>query len=193
MHPINAMTRTQFSQVSSNAKLKVLIIYSNFALAAKANALLQKIADSSATKQDWIITPWRMQLIKFPPTANEALSDAKDAQLIVFALTARQFVPSWMEYWLGRWAECRSIENAALTLISETESPVFGEAPATTLHRFCQRYDLKFFCGDLGTTDSKDQMGGPEDLSFELDGRKLVTGLDLQRIYMPRSCWGINE
>jgi hypothetical protein len=73
--------------------MKTLIIYDDFASATKASATLQQSAQSPAISVQWNTKLWRLGLLKFPPTAEEALTESLDAHLIVFARPCAQWVP----------------------------------------------------------------------------------------------------
>ena len=67
----------------------------------------------------WNIRPWRVDLLKFTPTADEALTEALDAHLIVFAGCSAQSLPFWLERWLEQSAKYRRIKDAALAAGSD--------------------------------------------------------------------------
>ena len=128
--------------------MKALIIYDDFASAAKANAALQHSAQNVDLAVQWSISPWRVDILKFPPTAEKALTDAADAHLIVFAGRISQSLPFWLEHWLEHWAKCRQIEDAALAVYCKgsTDAPPI---PATLeLSQFATRHGLNFIFDD---------------------------------------------
>src|SRR5271156_5278076 len=97
--------------------MKALVIYDDFVCAEKANAALQHSAQNANVSVQWNIRPWRVDMLKFPPTAEEALTEAIDADLIVFAGRSAQSLPFWLQRWLEHWAKCRRIQDAALAVI----------------------------------------------------------------------------
>src|SRR5580692_4901818 len=96
------------------SSMKALIIYDNLSSFAKANAALQHSAQNADVNVLWSIRPWRVDMLKFPPTADEALTEAIDAHLIVFAGRCVQSLPFWLQDWLEQWAKYRRVEDAAL-------------------------------------------------------------------------------
>src|SRR5882672_6063426 len=102
--------------------MKALIIYDDFDSAFKANATLQHSAQKADCAVQWNIRPWRVDLLKFPPTADEALTEALDAHLIVFAGHSAQSLPFWLERWLEQWAKLRRVKDAALAVVSAGNS-----------------------------------------------------------------------
>ena len=97
--------------------MKALIIYDNFVSAARASAMPHHSAQFRSVGVSWNVVPWRLDVMKFPPTAEESLTEAMDAHLIVFAGHFAQWVPSWLQNWLEHWAKCRRIRDAALAVI----------------------------------------------------------------------------
>lgn len=124
--------------------MKALIIYHDFASAAKANAALQHAAQCSHVIVQWKISPWRVDMLKFPPTAEEALTDAADAHLIVFAGRYAQLFPFWLEDWLEQWARHRQTEDVALAVIREGGTDPLSISATPELSAFAARHNLNF-------------------------------------------------
>jgi hypothetical protein len=124
--------------------MKALIIYDDFASVAKANAALQHSAQNVEFAGQWSISRWRVDILKFPPTAEKALTDAADAHLIVFAGRIAQSFPFWLEHWLEHWAKSRQIEDAALAVYCKGSADA-PSIPATfELSQFATRHGLNF-------------------------------------------------
>src|ERR1035438_1937569 len=98
----------QFNQ-PQDSTMKALIIYDDFHSAVKANASLQHSAHKADFAGQWNIRPWRVDLLKFPPIGDEALTEALDAHVIVFAGHSAHSLPFWLERWLEQWAKYRRI------------------------------------------------------------------------------------
>jgi len=129
--------------------MKALIIYDDFASAAKANTTLQHSAQKADCAVEWNIHPWRVDLLKFPPTADEALAEALDAHLIVFAGRSAQSLPFWLERWLEQWTKHRRIKDAALAVVSAGSLEALSSASAKPdLSEFARRHDLNVIFGD---------------------------------------------
>jgi hypothetical protein len=138
----------QLSQ-SQDSTMKALIIYDDFASAAKANATLQHSAQKADCAVEWNIQPWRVDLLKFPPTADEALIEALDAHLIVFASRSTQSLPFWLERWLEQWAKYRQIKDAALAVVNEGSPKTLTSASTKAdLSQFARRHDLNVIFDD---------------------------------------------
>jgi len=65
--------------------MKAFIIYDDSSLAVKASFTLQRVAHHRDVKVRWDIRPWRVDMLQLPPLSDEALVDASDVHLIVFA------------------------------------------------------------------------------------------------------------
>ena len=129
-----------------DSTMKALIIYDDFHSAAEANATLQHSAHRADLAVQWNIRPWRVDLLKFPPTADEALTEALDAHLIVFAGHSAQSLPFWLERWLEQWAKYRRIKDAALAVVGAGSSEALASASAKPdLSQFARRHDLSVF------------------------------------------------
>lgn len=137
-----------------DSNMKALIIYHDFASAAKANAALQRSARNADFTALWKVRPWRVDMLRFPPTAEEALIDAVDAHLIVFAGGSAERLPFWLLNWLEHWAKCRQIEGASLAAIDSKRNDTFATPAATELANFAKRHSLCFI------TDEGEFMAG---------------------------------
>src|SRR5271169_4058538 len=113
------MTKLNQFKQTQNSTMKALIIYDDFCSAFKANATLLHSAYKADFAVQWNIRPWRVDMLKFPPTADEALTEALDAHLIVFAGQCGQSFPFWLERWVEQWAKHRRVKNAALAVVNE--------------------------------------------------------------------------
>ena len=124
--------------------MKALIIYDDFAKTVKANAALQQSARYSDVSVQWNITLWRVDMLKSPPAAETALTEAIDAHLIVFVGRCAHSPPVWLEHWLEHWAKCRQIENAALAVYCEASSDALLLPLSLELSRFAMCHGLTF-------------------------------------------------
>src|SRR6202020_2400907 len=144
----NHMPKLSKSQDSS---MKALILYHDFAFAVKANAVLQHSAQYSDVQVQWNIRPWRVELVKFPPAAEEAQADAADAHLIVLGSRCALSFPFWLQDWLEQWAKWRQIKDVALALIHEDSGDSLSISPTRELSRFASRHGLNIiFDSGLG-------------------------------------------
>src|SRR5271170_6921362 len=131
--------------------MKALVIYDDFVCAAKANAALQHSALNANVRVQWNIRPWRVDMLKFPPTAEEALTEAMDAHLIVFVGRRVQSFPFWLQDWLEHWAKCRLIKDAALAVIGVGNIEVTSSQ--SNLSQFAKRDGVGVMLGGCGVIE----------------------------------------
>jgi hypothetical protein len=130
--------------------MKALIIYDNFVFATKANTILQRASDRADATIHWNIRPWRVDALNMARNADQALLDAVDSHLIVFAGHRAQSVPSWLLDWLERWAACRQIRDAAFAVIGDKNGQTLSIPATPELSRFAKRHGLSFITGEAG-------------------------------------------
>jgi len=124
--------------------INALIIYDNFLSLVTANATLLDSAQHANLAMELNIRPWRADLLRFPPTADEALADASHAHLIMFVGRCAQSPPFWLQDWLERWVKSRQIKDVTLVVILEES---IGSHPTSTkpeLSRFARRHGPYF-------------------------------------------------
>jgi len=127
--------------------MKALIIYDDVALAVKAIATLQRSARRAEVTVRWNIKPWRLDILRLPSTAEEALGEAVDAELIVFAGPQVYSLPSWLEQWLECWLTHRHAGEAALAVIGNGRGGKPSSHEASELWRFAALHGLGFIMG----------------------------------------------
>jgi len=142
------MSKPHQLHTARNSILKALIVYDNFAFAAKANAILHRAAYQVDTITHWNIRPWRVDVLRLPPGADEALVDAADVHLIVFAGPHAQSLPSWLEDWLERWVARRQFPDAALTVVGGIRGDSLTMPASPELLRFAHEHGLGFIADD---------------------------------------------
>jgi len=76
--------------------------------------------------------------------AGEALKEATDADLIVFAGPQAYQSPAWLKEWLECWAERRQVEDAALVVMRGGDGGKIASPAAPELSRFALRHGLSF-------------------------------------------------
>ena len=137
--------------------MKAFIVYADFASAANANATLQRVGGRAGVRVRWIIKCWQVNVMREPGQFENALIDAADAHLILFAERYSQFIPSWICDWLKRWAVLRQIQDAALAVIGDGTGltlPVNSE-----LILLAEQLGLNFMTGN-GATIKDVTIGG---------------------------------
>jgi len=143
------MTQLNKYNQTRNSTMKVLIIYDDFYSAVKANATLQHSARKAGVVEQLNVRPWRVDLFKFPPTSDEALTEALDAHLIVFAGHGAQSLPFWLERWLEQWTKYRQVKNAALAVVHAGRPKTLSlGSTKSDLSQFARRHDLNVIFDD---------------------------------------------
>jgi hypothetical protein len=94
--------------------LKAAIIYDDFDFAARAAALLERVAIRADEAMRWDVKPWRLDVLQEPSLADDALGETTDADLIVVALRKAPLQPDELTGWLVSWAMKRQTVDAAM-------------------------------------------------------------------------------
>ncbi len=124
--------------------MKALIIYADFASAVKASAVLRRAAHRAKVGAQWNIRPWRVDILRFAPAADETLMEAVDADVLVLAGPRVYSLPAWLMEWLESWGNRRQAEDCALVVLRE-ETEGKGSTPeAPELSLFAERHGLDF-------------------------------------------------
>src|SRR6266446_2119744 len=127
-----------------NGAMNVLIIYDSFSSATTAVATLHHAAHRAELDAPWNIKPWRVDVLKLALAADEALKQAADADLIVFAGPQAYQPPTWLKEWLECWVKRRQVGDAALALIRDRTGGWKSAPAAPELSSFAARHGLGF-------------------------------------------------
>jgi len=161
--------------------MNALIIYDNFSSATTALATIQHAAHRAELNTQWNIKPWRVDVLRFPLAADEALEEAADADLIVFAGPQTYQPPTWLKEWLECWAKLRQVGDAALAVICDRTGGGQSAPAAPELSRFAVRHGLSFI------TESENVR---EHVAASVVRTELERKLPFHGSYRD---WGINE
>ncbi|MEI9863940.1 MAG: hypothetical protein WDN00_05195 [Limisphaerales bacterium] len=142
------MSKLHKPKAAKTIVMKALIIYRDFISAAKANSALQLSAHLTDIEVEWNVRPWRLDMLKFPPTADEALIDAADAHLILFAGDCAQSMPFWLQDWLELWAKHKQVTAAALAVMSAGCSKILTSSATLDLTQFAKVHGLEIIFDD---------------------------------------------
>jgi hypothetical protein len=143
--------------------MKAFIIYDDLDGATRATTALKHAAWSAHVDADWDIKPWRTDALKFRSVAEEALIDAADADLIVFAGPQAHSLPNWLEEWLRCWVVRRDVEDAALAVLHDATDRVLVVPDAPQLSQFAACYGLGF----VGERETWPEGQTPEQATFK--------------------------
>jgi hypothetical protein len=173
--------------------LKAAVIYDDFDFAARAAALLERVAIHADEAMKWDVKPWRLDVLKSSSLANAALGETADADLIVVALYQTHSPPDELLGWLESWAVKRQTVDAAVMVLCPEENaastPLWRE-----LKEFAERHGLPFL-GSRILRDDGDSMDFVHGLwQQEQPPQPVVPTLELfAESSRPPRHWGINE
>ena len=102
--------------------LKAAVIYDDFDFAARAAALLERVAIRADEAIKWDFRPWRLDVLKEPSLADAAFDETVDADLIVVALRKTPSLPDELMSWLESWAMKRQTVDAAMMVFCPEEN-----------------------------------------------------------------------
>src|SRR5579863_8472759 len=134
--------------------MKALIFYDDLDCALNTKGILHHASHHAGVTVQWTIRPWRLNMLQFSPTAEDALRDAADAHLILLAVRHSPSLPSWLMDWLDRWAALRQTPDAALAVICDGANKASVAQATVELSRFARRYGLTVIRDDTGEIDA---------------------------------------
>ena len=177
----------------SKMTLKAAVIYDDFDFAARAAALLDRVAIRADEAMKWDIKPWRLDVLQEPSLADAALDETADVDLMVVALRKTPSRPDELMIWLESWAMKRQTEDTALMVFCPEENA--ASTPLWhSLKEFAEWHGLPF----LGGRNLRDD-GNSMDFVHRLWRRKQPpqpVGSMLESYAEsphPSGHWGINE
>ena len=177
----------------SEMTLKAAVIYDDFDFAARAAALLERVAIRADEAMKWDVKPWRLDVLKPSFLANTALGETADADLIVVALRKTPLLADELISWLESWAMKRQTVDAAVMALCPEENaastPLWRE-----LKEFAERHSLPFL-GSRVLWDDGYSTGFVHRLwQQKQPPQPVVPALELfaEPSHSPRH-WGINE
>jgi hypothetical protein len=187
------MSKLHSLHTAHGPAMKALIIYDNFAFAAKANTMLQQAADRTDAAMHWNIRPWRVDSLNMVRNADEALMDATDTHLIVFAGHRAQSIPSWLLDWLERWVACRQIKDAAFAVIGGRNGETLSASASPELSRFAERHGLSFITDDGFIVNDGEQFQTRSEPEDELSPSLVHSRFMDAPVGHAYRGWGIND
>jgi len=170
--------------------LKAAVIYDDFDFAARAAALLERVAVRTDEAMQWNVKPWRLDLLRSSSLADAALDEAADADLIIVALWRTHFLPDELREWLERWAAERQIEDAALMALCP-EKIAGPRSLGARLKEFAEWRGLPF----LGCLDLPEDEDSIHFIHRRWQGKQPVIPAAQWSADQPPTTrhWGINE
>lgn len=102
--------------------MKTFIVYDSFALACKANEELQRADESIGGGFHWNVVPCHTRSLCDAVAGWDALTEARDANLLVFAWHESTPFLSRIGSWLESWARSRTVPQPAIGILSESNN-----------------------------------------------------------------------
>lgn len=176
-----------------NTTLKAAILYDDFDFAARAAALLERVAIRADEAMKWDIKPWRLDVLQEPSLADAALDETADADLIVVALRKIPVTPDELMCWLDHWAMKRQAGEAAMMVFCPDENaastPRWHE-----LKEFAEWHGLSFL-GSRHLREENSSMGFVHQLWQRKQLPQPIVPMIESFAESAQSCshWGINE
>lgn len=127
----------------SSPVFKAVIIYDDVGHAARATALLERVADRTDGAMKCDVKLWRLDALWQPTLAAITNAVAADANLILFALNGDHPPQADVLNWLERWSAHRTNKDVAIALFGAEADD--SALLANELERFAQRRGLAFF------------------------------------------------
>ena len=148
--------------------MNAVVVYDTFDSAVKARRVLER--DWAGEPTYWNVKPWRVDMLKIPPAAEVALTEAADAHLMLIAVPRFETFLPWLVDWLERWATCRKVKEAGLAV---WDCRTLAHA-RPELSQFAERHGMSLICDAAPLVEDKSSMVA-------------------QDLHDPYQHWGINE
>jgi hypothetical protein len=173
--------------------MKAIVIYDDLAIATEAITALQRATHHQNAAVKWNLRPWRIDMLKLPPTANQALIDEADAHLIVFALRRTSSLPVWLIDWLEQWAALRHTRDAALAIIGDGNATAYLAQATVELSQFARRCGLTVICENHGEIDDEPDFFRDDSTDGKLSVLPTPPRFGQVVNHGDHHAWGINE
>jgi hypothetical protein len=138
-----------------DATMNAVVLYDTFDFAGKANAMLERAAHWTDETTHWSVKPWRVDMLKLPPTAEAALAEAAEAHLMMLEQPQVQSLLPWLVDWLERWAAGRQVQDAALAVWDGGNAASRSARAAPELSQFAGRHGLSLIFNDNALVEYK--------------------------------------
>jgi hypothetical protein len=122
--------------------MKAVIISDDPAFASYATSTLSRVGRQAGVEVHWTTKSWPIDALKEPVLAEKALIDASDAHLILFSAHRIHSLPDRIFNWLAGWAAKRTIQDAAVGVISDEKSARFAASTFPELSSFVRVHGL---------------------------------------------------
>ena len=173
--------------------VNAVILYEEIASAAASSTVLQRAAYHAHPASRCNLKPWRLDILRLLSAAQEALTEAGGAHLIVFAGSFIQRPAPWLMGWLEQWAVSRRFRNAALAIIASHKTKLAPVPVASDLSQFAKRHSLKLIvdCGVVIGNAPALFVHSPSGKDLSLPS--VIAHINDPAQGRPNRHWGINE
>jgi hypothetical protein len=174
--------------------MKAFLVYDDFNSAANVNAALQRWSAQAGHNVHWDVRPWPVNMLKFPPVAEEAMADALDAHMLVFAGPCVHLVPFWFEDWLEEWVRQRQVRDVVVVIISDVSQGGSAAASNCPVSEFARRRGLEI----VYSSETRINLSPTNPLTSNLRNRetevRVLKAGDLNgHAFETHRGWGLNE
>jgi hypothetical protein len=187
------MSNSRNSRALRGPTFNAVILYEEMASAAASGTVLQRAAYHAHPATQCNLKPWRVDILRLLSAAEEALTEAGGAHLIVFAGSFIQRPSPWLMGWLEQWAVSRRFRAAALAIIASHKTKLAPIPIAADLSQFAKRHGLKLIvdCG-VAVGNARALFVHPSSVK-ELPLPSVIAQINHPAQERPNRHWGINE
>jgi hypothetical protein len=133
--------------------MKAVIISDDPAFASYATSTLARVGRQAGVNVHWATKSWPINALNEPALAEKALVEASDAHVILFPADQTHSLPDWIFNWLARWAATRTIQDAAVGVISDEKNAGLATLTFPELSKFVRVHGLSLIVNDEPTAN----------------------------------------
>lgn len=149
--------------------MEAVIIYDDLDVASRAIARLDDGSHGGDEITRWGLKWWRFEVLKAQPAAERALTESRDAHLIVLAVHDQAEISPALLCWLENWAVRRTVQDAALAVFDGASSNTLSLAASPELSAFAVRHELSLIVDEGGSSQESSHVRPPALPQLEID------------------------
>jgi hypothetical protein len=130
------------NQMGFQHNMEAVIIYEDLDVASRAIARLDNASHGEDDVTRWGLKWWRLDALNAQPAAEQALTESRDAHLMVLAVHDQAEISAALLRWLENWAARRRVQDAALAVFDGASSKTLSLAASPELSAFAARNGL---------------------------------------------------
>jgi hypothetical protein len=156
----------------------VIIAYDDLKAGQRAGQLFSSVARRGIRDIQFRLQPWRFDFLADPEWSQFAIAEARQADLLVLAMTHSSDLPAAVQHWLNKWFDGKRGDHAALVALVD-DAVVENSSTMQFLQHGAEDAGLDFFTPLVSHQCDTNILPylAPEDFSY----RK------------PYRHWGLNE